>query len=83
MIQASMQTGHKLDKQDMVPNAREIMRTWYGTFMGHMGHELDGIQWGHLRHEIAATPMGTYHRWTSVTKWTPCWLNGAGKGKGS
>ena len=54
-----MQTGHKLDKQDMVPDARKIMRTWYGTFMGHMGHELDGIQWGHLRHEIAATPMGT------------------------
>ena len=25
---------------------QEIMRTWYGTFMGHMGHELDGIQWG-------------------------------------
>jgi hypothetical protein len=24
------------------------MRTWYGTFMGHMGHELDGIQWGHI-----------------------------------
>ena len=36
-----MQTGHKLDKQDMVPDAREIMRTWYGTFMGHMGHELN------------------------------------------
>ena len=62
MIQASMQTGHKLDKQDMVPDARKIMRTWYGTFMGHMGHELDGIeyngdigdmkllqhQWGHI-----------------------------------
>jgi hypothetical protein len=59
MIQALMQTGHKLDKQDMAPDAREIMRTWYGTFMGHMGHELDGIQWGHWRHEIAATPMGT------------------------
>ena len=43
-----MQTGHKLDKQDMVPDARKIMRTWYGTFMGHMGHELDGIQWGHM-----------------------------------
>ena len=29
--------------------------------MGHMGHELDGIviQWGHWRHEIVATPMGT------------------------
>ena len=34
-----MQTGHKLDKQDMVPDAREIMRTWYGTFMGLMEHE--------------------------------------------
>jgi hypothetical protein len=32
MIQASMQTGHKLDKQDMVPDAREIMRTWCGTY---------------------------------------------------
>jgi len=32
MIQASMQTGHKLDKQDMVPDAREIMRTWGGTY---------------------------------------------------
>ena len=41
MIQASMQTGHKPDKQDMIPDAREIMRTWYGTFMGHMGHELN------------------------------------------
>ena len=30
-FQASMRTGHKLDKQDMVPDAREIMRTWYGT----------------------------------------------------
>jgi hypothetical protein len=40
-----MQTGHKLDKQDMVPDAREIMHTWYGTFMGHMGHELDGIEY--------------------------------------
>ena len=39
MIQASMQTGHKLDKQDMVPDARKIMRTWYGTFMGLMEHE--------------------------------------------
>ena len=41
MIQASMQTGHKLDKQDVVPDAREIMRTWYGTFMEHIGHELN------------------------------------------
>ena len=39
-FQALMQTGHKLDKQDMVPDAREIMRTWYGTLIGHMGHEL-------------------------------------------
>ena len=30
-FQASMRTGHKLDKQDMVPDALEIMRTWYGT----------------------------------------------------
>jgi hypothetical protein len=22
------------------------MRTWYGTLIGHVGHELDGIQWG-------------------------------------
>lgn len=25
MIQAAMQTGHKLDKQDMVPDAREVL----------------------------------------------------------
>jgi len=36
-------TGHK---SDMAPDAREIMRTWYGTFMGHIGHKLNGIQWG-------------------------------------
>ena len=41
MIQASMQIGHKPDKQDMVLDAREIMRTSYGTFMGHMEHELN------------------------------------------
>jgi len=48
MIQASTQTGHKLDKQDMAPNAREAMRAWYGTLIGHMGHELDEIQWEHI-----------------------------------
>jgi len=36
-----MQTGHKLDKQDRVPNARETMRVWYGALIRHMGHELD------------------------------------------
>jgi len=25
----------------MVPDAREIMRTWYGTFMGYMEHEFN------------------------------------------
>ena len=61
MGQMGHRTRHKPDKQDMVPDARESMRTWYGTFMGHTGHELDGIviQWGHWRHEIVATPMGT------------------------
>jgi hypothetical protein len=39
--------------------------------VGHIGHKLNGIQWGHWRHEIVATPMGTSgtcRRWTSVTK---------------
>lgn len=30
----------------MTPDTREIMRTWYGTFMGHIGYKLNGIQWG-------------------------------------
>jgi len=40
--------SHLWDMVSAWRKGQEIMCTWYGTFMGHMGHELDGIQWGTL-----------------------------------
>ena len=59
-IQASMQTGHKLDKQDMVLDAREIMRTWYGTFMGYMEHELNLLD---TTNRAGRAPKAVTGRW--------------------
>ena len=43
------------------------MHAWYGTFMGHMGHELDGIQWG-LNGNISPVDIG-YEMDPMLVKW--------------